>query len=285
MIIVQLRGGLGNQMFQYAVGLGLAEKNNTGLKLDLSWYDNIAAGDTPRIFSLDNYSITSGIATSEEAARLEPGFFDRLSEKLKNRLDTDRHYRFDPALFHLKGDYRLAGFYQSYKFFEFLRDRLSAEFRLKNRWSDDGESFRQKIAEGTRNVGLHIRRGDYAHDKKTNLYHGACSAEYYQAALSEMKKRIGNFKLFVFSDEIEWAGKNINWPGEIEYVSRTGLPDFEELLLMSYCRHQIIANSSFSWWAAWLNNNPEKIIISPKIWLQAADIDKKDLIPGNWLEI
>jgi hypothetical protein len=139
-------------------------------------------------------------------------------------------------------------------------------------------------------ISIHIRRGDYVQNKKTGKHHGNCSSEYYKNALDEILSKLSkgqreNVRLFIFSDDIEWARKNLSFACPSVFVSNPATPDYEELVLMSKCSHHIIANSSFSWWGAWLDSNPQKIVIAPAKWFNTRQSLYKDIVPSSWIKI
>ena len=134
-------------------------------------------------------------------------------------------------------------------------------------------------------MAIHVRRGDYINDKKTSLVHNVCDLNYYERAIDVIKAQVNNPTFFVFSDDIEWAGENLPVNPNARYVSNLEGEDYEELILMSMCEHNIIANSTFSWWGAWLNQNPNKIVIAPKQWLVNKTSAELDILPKDWLKI
>ena len=133
-------------------------------------------------------------------------------------------------------------------------------------------------------VSVHVRRGDYVNNKNANAFHGVCSPEYYRKAIELIAKRVDSPKYFVFSDDIEWVKEHIEIPNAV-FVSQKDIADHEELVLMSKCKHAIIANSSFSWWGAWLNANPNKLVIAPKQWVSDSRVNTVDAIPAEWVRI
>ena len=135
-------------------------------------------------------------------------------------------------------------------------------------------------------VSIHIRRGDYVNDSHTNSVHGTCGLDYYQNAMKLISGRVDKPTFFCFSDDIEWAKNKLHAQYPIIYVDHNGLDNAsEDMRLMSQCKHNIIANSSFSWWGAWLNSNPDKIVIAPTKWFQKEDYDTRDLIPAGWIRL
>ena len=135
-------------------------------------------------------------------------------------------------------------------------------------------------------VSLHIRRGDYVSNPVTNNYHGTCSLAYYKKAVLLLKEKIENPSFFIFSDDLLWARENLDFINDMTFIDLDkSIPDHEEMHLMSQCKHNIIANSSFSWWGAWLNENSDKIVIAPKKWFSDNTINTEDLIPAKWMRI
>ena len=178
------------------------------------------------------------------------------------------------------------GFWQSEKFFKNIEKIIRKEFTLKNPLSNYANVVFEKIKSTPISASLHIRRGDYVLEPHTNAYHGVCGLDYYQKAYEELVKKINSpFEIFVFSDDIEWVKENLRLPGKMHFVSNPNIPDYEEMFLMSCCTHNIIANSSFSWWGAWLNPNKNKIVIAPKQWFANKNEDAKDIVPESWIKI
>ncbi len=134
-------------------------------------------------------------------------------------------------------------------------------------------------------VSVHVRRGDYASNPETNRFHGTCSLEYYSDAFAVICDRVDNPTFFVFSDDPAWTRTNIRPPGKTVYVTHNGSAAVEDMRLMSHCVHHIIANSSFSWWAAWLSSSENKIVVSPEQWLATGSAPVKDLIPKEWIRV
>jgi len=285
MIVVRLIGGLGNQMFQYAMAKNVAVKNNVILKLDISDLINSdnQGNYTIRNFELNNFNIKSEIAVSEEL-----NYFKKKSKFLRylnklipigyKSLIDEKKLSFDKRILNLKGNKYFTGYWQSELYFREIRNQLLDEFTLITINSD-----LQNIINDIKNsesVSMHIRRGDYI--IKYSDYYYTQTPEYYLNSLKNITAKYPKIKVFVFSDDIEWAKTNIKTDVEIIFV--TPNKSYEDLFLMSLCKHNIIANSSFSWWGAWLNENPDKICIAPTNWFKDKTI-KIDIIPNNWVTI
>lgn len=283
MIIVKLMGGLGNQMFQYALGRRLAIENNAELKLDISGYAQ-QEGVTPRLYALDIFLISAGFASQEEIERL------KYPNKLFARLDIpgkhcikERNSNMADARILAAGDgCYLEGYWQAEGYSRDIRSVLLKEFSLRPEYATLDSGLLAEMANG-RSVALHVRRGDYVANVATNLFHGTCSPEYYQRAIAYIAEYVPDPTFFVFSDDIAWVKENILIDFPTIYVSDGKKKDYEELILMSRCKHAIVANSSFSWWGAWLNQDPEKIVIAPEYWLKDVSVKTIDLLPPEWV--
>lgn len=280
MIITRLNGGLGNQMFQYALGRKMSIKNNSLFKLDVSDYTSC----NPRAYGLSHFNIIENIATVRESQNAK-----RLSW-FKRKILRKFNVGFDPKILNKKDDIYLDGFWQSEKYFNDVEEIIRQDFKLRRKMSHSAEIMLDMIQNAEVSISIHIRRGDYVESSKTNEYHGTCSAEYYNKALILLaeklpKNDLAKIHLFVFSDDIEWVKKNLSFPYAATFVSNPSIPDYEELILMSRCSHHIIANSSFSWWGSWLNANPQKIVIAPKKWFDTKPNVYKDIAPNSWIKI
>ena len=283
MIIVKLGGGLGNQLFQYACGRRLALKNNDILKLDIEAYSE----KNPRLYGLGHFNIVENFASSVEIKnlRLPYGLVSRCIRSFRSRILRKFNIGFDPKILDLKGDIYLEGFWKNERYFFDINKLIREEFTLRNPFSLAAKDASQMIFGEICPVAIHVRRGDYVSVAGTARYHGVCSQEYYRDALVYLSRRAKISRLFIFSDDIEWVKKNMKFDHPFTFVSKEGIPDYEELLLMSYCKHNIIANSTFSWWAAWLNMNSNKIIIAPKRWLAKTGNDYYEEIPNTWIKM
>lgn len=289
MIIVKLIGGLGNQMFQYAAGRRVALANNTELKLDITVYEK-QVGITPRKYGLNVFNIQANIASNEEIGKLkkENVFLNKLSKFIpvfKDSRVTEKHFYFDRAVLNIKNNSHLEGYWASEKYFKDIENIIRKDFTFKDKPDEVNQQMVGRI-KNCDSVSIHIRRGDYVFDEKTNKYHGFCDLDYYLRAITLVTKTVKNPQFFVFSDDIKWAKQNLHPKFPCTYVDHNvGKKDYEDMHLMSLCKHNIIANSSFSWWGAWLNQNPGKIVIAPKKWFRNKSIDTKDLIPHSWVKI
>lgn len=292
MIVVQLIGGLGNQMFQYALGRSLALKKGTPLKLDVSWFTEIENENTQRVYELDCYPIRAGLTDASKLRVLEPEQEKgkgsprrRLFGKSSLTIQREAGPGFNAEILSLPDNIYFVGYWQNEKYFKAIRPILLKEF-IPKRLSEYTKRT-VKIIQGRPSVSLHIRRGDYADDPKTNEFHGLTPITYYTKALGYIQKKQPGLQLFIFSDDIKWCQNNLPFSKEATFVS--GNPadrGYEDMYLMSLCDHNIIANSSFSWWGAWLNQNPQKMIVAPKTWFQDKSANSKmEIVPENWHRI
>lgn len=291
MIVVKLKGGLGNQMFQYAIGRHLAFKCNTILKLDKNFLlDKKHQQDvTYRFYQINIFNIIENIASDAEIKRFKNNLLlARILKKIgfnKYYYLTQKSRLFDPNILIIKGNIYLDGYWQSDEYFKDIEDVIKQEFTFKNEPDDRNKKIIKSIQK-TDSVSIHVRRGDYVSNPKTNQNHSTCSLYYYSKAVIEILKEVDRPHFFIFSDDMEWVKTNLKISYPTTYVDfNQGQSSYEDMRLMSNCKHNIIANSSFSWWSAWLNKNPNKIVIAPNKWFNNPSIDTKDLILENWLRI
>lgn len=285
MIIIKLQGGLGNQMFQYAFGRSLSLRHNVSLKMDSSYLRT--ANQSGREFRLGGFNISVTEATSKEINRY-CGMFQKICDKFKTENQKKRIVEkpssFDQNVFERKDGY-FDGYWNNEKYFKNIAEIIRKDFTLKNPIGKMAESIAGKIRSEANSVSVHIRRGDYVTIKKIAESHGTLPLSYYENAMKKIIGQFPNAHFFISSDDISWVKENFpkNYP--LTFVSSPEIPDYEELILMSLCRHNIIANSTLSWWGAWLNQNHEKIVIAPKQWFIDPARVAKDLIPQSWVQI
>lgn len=297
MIIVQLLGGLGNQMFQYAFGRQLAIINSTCLKVDLRTLNDNTPRDnfTYRNYELDCFNLNAEIAGERDLNKFVPvkSKLKRIINRVKKftgiiKFINEDKFSFQPEVLTTGKNIYLKGYWQSEKYFGQISEKIKEDFTLKecylNRISLTESIIRIKeVILKTDSVAVHFRRGDYVTNPLTSQHHGVCSNKYYQDAICLLKSKIGKPHFFLFSDEPEWLKTNFTLREPFTIIENN--PGFVDLYLMSLCKHNIIANSSFSWWGAWLNNNPEKIIIAPYKWFREPAINTHDLIPEGWIRL
>lgn len=271
MIVVNLIGGLGNQLFQYAAARRLALLRNVPLKLDITPFNSYKLHK----YSLMHYRIEQNFATIDDLSSL-------LSRGAVLR--EDRLFEFNPQLFQMPGYTYLQGYFQSHRYFKDIESVIRHDITVTSPVGGQDAVVLGRINR-TNAINLHVRRADYVNDSKTNSVHGICSPRYYAAALEHVRARVADPVLFVFSDDIYWAQENLHFDLPTVFVGHNNADrNFEDLRLMASCRHHIIANSSYSWWGAWLAGAPDKIVCAPARWM-AVEFDKHDLLPETWAVI
>ena len=301
MIIVRLRGGVGNQLFQYAAAKALALERGVALKADLYTYKK----HPYRKYELNNFNIDLSEATREEVHEFTGNnFLVRYLNKRENyfhcpRVFAQPHYHFYEDFFDLPAPLYVSGYWQSEKYFITIADQLRKSISPRNGW----DSINAELIEAMKkeeSVTIHIRRSDYI--KKTQnsplSFFSPLDIDYYKKAIATIQEKISAPRFYFFSDDINWCRHNFSEFKNAVFVSHnTGANSFKDLLLMSNTKHQIIANSTFSWWAAWLNQNSDKIVIAPQNWFHLNYLTKyepvypcrfyntKDLIPQEWVTI
>lgn len=292
MIIVRLIGGLGNQMFQYAFGKALALKYNTILKFDtLSLLDRSNTLYTHRDYELDVFDIEKNVASSlhinkfKNSTSVIAKILTNLSPKLSYKTINEEGFVFDSNDLKEKTNLYLNGYWQSEKYFIEYEAQIRKSFFFKKEASLDNKQILKQIKE-TASVSVHFRRGDYVSLESAKEVHGVCSFDYYYRAIEMIASKEKNPFFYIFSDEPEWVKENfkLNFPSLI-IAHNSGKKSYEDLRLMSACKHNIIANSSFSWWGAWLNENNKKIVIAPRLWFLNRTVNTEDLIPVKWIRI
>ncbi len=280
MIIVKLQGGIGNQLFQYSLGRHLAQQRQTPLKLDIRWYKKVAN----RFYALDRFHTDAALATDEDIQTLT-GLGARVQDLLRpyyqRRFIREQSFAFDPQILACGSDVYLEGYWQSSNYFADSAALIRHDLQVKGKPNAKNQAVLRQIR-ATTAVALHVRRGDYVANRSTALYHGTCSPDYYRRAIATVAKRVANPHFFVFSDDPDWTRHNIPIDFPTTYVDHNGDAPHEDLRLMSQCQHFIIANSTFSWWGAWLADFPQKIVIYPKPWFNDSMQNSRDLCPKPW---
>ncbi len=298
MIIVRISGGLGNQMFQYACGRALAERLSTVLKLDLQPFES----DPLRDYALHSLNIHEHIAIPNEIALVKGlSWGEKAILKFGRRFGSQlagaylnmsgSHFRekkvfeYDSSILNLKDSIYLDGYWQSEEYFIGVRDILLREFTARHIPSSEMLEEMGGIAE-TSSIALHVRRGDYVSSPATSRTHGFCGLDYYSRAVAHMAAHVADPHFFVFSDDLPWAIQNLCLDFPTIFVGESiGNAAHDDLMLMKECQHHIIANSSFSWWGAWLCTNENQIVIAPKRWFADERVQTPDLLPSNWLQM
>lgn len=288
MIVTRIIGGLGNQMFQYAAARALSQRINVPLKLDLTGFEAYKL----HAYGLNNFNIVESLAELSNYVIGEPvsmlGKINKLIG-LRTRLQIYREngLAFNAQILELSSHTYLDGYWQSENYF------LTAEKQIRNDFSFKvvPDAVNQECLDHIKSVmaiSVHIRRGDYVSNPVVNSVHGVCDLDYYQRAVKFLRSYLHSEDLhfFVFSDDPAWVKQHMDFGPASTFVSHNNTSkNYEDLRLMSACRHHVIANSSFSWWGAWLNPRQDKVVIAPKKWFQSEDLDSSTIVPANWIRL
>ena len=254
-------------MFSYALGRFLAHKNKTALKFDITNDSN------PNILQHEHYrlgvfNIKENFATVEEIQRA-------------NHVREKRGGAFDKNILKLPDNTLIEGLWQCEKYFGEIADIIRKDFTLKDSLQKNSATWKKKILSAKNSVSIHVRHGDYI--SPANRYiQGVLRKDYYQTAIDELKKFYPDMTIFIFSDDLDWTRENFNFDVPTEFVENCER-DVDEIYLTSLCKHNIIANSTFSWWGAWLNQNPDKKVFAPTPWIRSGAWP--DIIPASWIKI
>lgn len=291
MVVLHLSGGLGNQMFQYAFGLAHAKRLRTDLKLELTDPTLIIHNG----FELERiFNIQASKATQTDIQAVLGIYRHRFIRKVfkvtcvskifKSPCIEEPYFHFSPAMLAIPDNSYINGYWQSEKYFLKIENEIRSDFAFKLPMSQQNANIAEVINQ-TNSVSLHVRRNDFANNSRINSTHGLCSLEYYQAAIRYIVERVERPKFFIFSDDPAWVKGNLKIDLPCEFVEHNkGKESYNDMRLMSLCKHHIIANSSFSWWGAWLNPSKSKIVMAPLRWF-AKPMDTSDLIPPRWVRL
>jgi len=286
MVIAQLIGGLGNQLFQYAAARRLAQYHQVPLKLDITGFETYKLHN----YSLNHFNIVETFAQPDEIARYKKqGFIHRVRRRFfpyaLQRHILEKSLSFQPAILNLHPNVYLQGYWQSERYFIDIAVIIRQEFMIKTPIDAINAQLSEQIT-ATNAVSLHVRRGDYASNPVFQKVHGLTSLEYYAKAIQKIAAQVENTHFFIFSDDPDWTRANLNFDVPLTFVTHNQADkNYEDLRLMSLCQHHIIANSSFSWWGAWLGGNPKKIICYPAHWANDKNLNTSDIIPNGWQKI
>ncbi|CAG1020068.1 GDP-Fuc:beta-D-Gal-1,3-alpha-D-GalNAc-1, 3-alpha-GalNAc-diphosphoundecaprenol alpha-1,2-fucosyltransferase [Patescibacteria group bacterium] len=290
MIIVNIIGGLGNQMFQYAAGRALSIARNEILLLDIgdfSGYGLHQGFELQRLFDCSIHIASRQAIKSVLGWQAYPLLKRGLTRQYgsifrKSCFVIEPYFEYWSGFRDLSNNVYLQGYWQSERYFENIADVIRGDFVFKLPMNAINIDVSEKIA-SVNSVSLHIRRGDYVSNPVNLTIHGLCRLDYYQSAIDLIVSKVSQPHFFVFSDDIVWAKTNLKFDFAVDYISHNvGTESYNDMRLMSLCQHHIIANSSFSWWGAWLNQNPNKIVIAPKRWFVVSK-NISDLLPDSWI--
>jgi len=291
-INIRQTSGLGNQLFQYAAGLYFAERYGARMQVLIEPAERATSYGYPRPFLLSKFCITAPVREVNAVDRLlfanKPGL-RAVAPVLRKAMGVAEyteplalHYTFQPEL--PVGDavrtLYLAGYWQSYRYVEAVADKVRSEFRFKEPAAGKTLEVLRRIEQTPMAVSLHVRRGDYTLAAES---HFAIDVGYNERAIAQMRALVPNAVFFVFSDDIEFCRTNLPQGLDAVFVDHNdSFTAHDDIRLMSACRHHIIANSTFSWWGAWLDLRPEKIVLAPRLWQNRVDGYFPDLLPPAW---
>jgi hypothetical protein len=287
MIYVRLVGGLGNKLFQYACARALALRHGVEVVLDTR---ELARGAAHAVYGLDRFAISARIGAEGE---LPPARGQMIRYALwraggmRPRFLRERGLGVNPAVLEATDDSYLHGYFQSEGYFRDQEAVIRDDLRVLEAPEGENARWLERIAAEPRAVSLHVRRGDYVGSAKGAAVHGTCDAAYYARAVAAIREKAGiEPLLFVFSDDPVWARANLKPGAEMVVLDHnTASAAVEDLRLMGVCRHHIIANSSFSWWGAWRNPSPEKVVVAPLRWFADPGLDNPDICPTDWIRL
>lgn len=289
MINVKLMGGLGNQMFQFCAGLNLSKRLNTQFTIDdsilisnLTNEHSVKRDLDLEIFKIHSHPFYNG-KVREKINSITRNFNRILPVNLRSYY-IEKNFNYNNNILLLNNNTTIEGYWQSYKYFYGIENEIQESFKFQNELLEQSKSIHKEIT-NCQSVCINVRRADFA----VNSFHGTLEIEYYINAIDLIKSKVNSeVHFFIFSDDIDWCKNNFNFLFNKTIVDHNhkGLKFSNYLYLMMCCKHFIIPNSSFAWWAAWLSKNTRKIIIAPKIWFKGdAENLTLDLIPTNWIRI
>jgi hypothetical protein len=294
MVAVVITGGLGNQMFQYASAKALAIRLKQPFFLDISSFEADIPNVAKRTFELDLFpNLKPAFLKSFKTS----GFYqltrwdNRLKKLLGIRIGSVLHentHSFNESILTVKPPVLLKGYWQTEKYFQNIRDVILKVFEFPRLSETDINTALLEEIDKSEAVAVHVRRGDYIAYESTHNFHGVCNIGYYENAIRFFIDNYPGCRFYFFSDEPEWVQSNLmqnGINGKVISVNK-GANSWKDMLLMSKCKHNVIANSSFSWWGAWLNQHSQKKVIAPSRWFKTSDpfYEPNDIVPENWLK-
>jgi len=300
MIVVILKGGLGNQMFQYALGLFLSKKYHVPLKLDATFLNDRTPRPhfTFRAYALDIFNLEPNFTFLSRLSFLLPLPILWLGlSQIKSRLLSilgirpyvrQKNDAFDASLFDRGGNITVDGYFQSERYFAEAMPEVQNAFGFKEELPSELQSIAHRM-ENEESVCVHVRRGDYVSDSVVASSLGFIGAEFFDRALAELQKTKTISRIYLFSDDIPWCRANLSFGDlpvvyEDEFPSKTSGQTFQ---LMTHAKHFIIGNSTYSWWAAWVGTREANsgMVIAPALWARAEGIAGHDILPNQWIRI
>ncbi len=292
MVVSHVLGGIGNQMFQFAAGRALSLKNDQKHLLDLSDFSDYRLHhgfELSRVFN-----VVTECAEASTLHQLLGWRENKLARKVLRRRQfsglrgktfvVEPYFNYWSSFINLTGDCYLHGYWQSERYFKAVESVIRQDFTFREPLKEHNAELALEIST-IQAVSLHVRRGDYVNNPKNHNIMSVCDLEYYRLAINYIATHVEQPVFYLFSDDMAWVKQNLPLEFPCVYIEHNcGAESYRDMQLMSLCRHHVIANSSFSWWGAWLNANPEKIVIAPKHWFRNGN-DDSDLIPDEWVRL
>lgn len=285
MIITEITGGLGNQLFQYAAGFSLAVRHQTELKINVQFKE----GDTVRSLGLSHFNAILHQANAEEINNLYPStVFERITQRLLptqlKKYYLEKEFSYQHRFEQLGSNVYLKGYWQSELYFSSIKEKIRSVFTLAPAHYIKAATFIEELNQ-MNSVAIHIRKGDYLIPPYSS-YYANIDLNYYNQAIALLNSRFTALKLFVFTDDVNWVKSNLhlNLPYTLVSTIYTNTM-YEDFKGMQSCKYHIIANSSFSWWTAWLSERTDKVVVAPQKWFNHGPSDTQDLLPKSWLTL
>jgi hypothetical protein len=294
MIYVKLLGGLGNQMFQYAMGRKLSILHQSSMRFEV---DGLKAGEDIRttyelgIFNIPkiDFAKREEIFPFRRKTIFKSEFLCQVVNYLQKRsmIVESGHLPFSQKFVDdSTTNCYVRGLWQTEKYFNDVQQTIRGDFEFKEPLDGKNLELANILLNEPAAVSLHVRRGEFANDPKYAALIGTCDVNYFKSAMEIFVQRIGTARYIVFSDDLDWVKSQQFLPDSAIYVDYNQKANhFRDMQLMSLCKHNIISNSTFSWWGAWLNKNPNKVVVAPKKWFAGWEHDTRDLIPDSWVRI
>lgn len=289
-LVTKIVGGLGNQMFQYAMAYSLAYDKDMELRLDISWFENTGTS-TPREFELNIFNSNIAYFNNSKLWLMNLGARRPRLARIINMLIkpnfqvvNEPSFRYWHEVHQLSGDIYLNGFWQTEKYFSENKHIIKKLFSFPEVDEPHNLIYKAEMEHYINSVSLHVRRGDYISDANTNSYHGTCNMEYYQKAIERIEEDFSDAHFFIFSDDPEWVKKTFISSNVTIVMGNFGKLSYRDMQLMTFCKHHILANSSFSWWGAWLSHE-DGVTITPNNWFAEEALDTSDLYCKSWIRI
>ncbi|MBK9039659.1 MAG: alpha-1,2-fucosyltransferase [Bdellovibrionales bacterium] len=280
MVVTRLLGGFGNQLFQFATGYALAKQINENLVIDASAFSDYKTWP----FALDNFNLRVKVLRKRllTLPKLEMSLFSDPPFLIRGTPFVERSLRFDKTLTTLKSGVILEGYWQSENYFSAYKAELSNIFIDPKVASRGAVDFAEKC-QGRNSCSVHVRRGDFVSKGDAISIHDVCGATYFDNAMQQIRELTPDIVFYIFSDDQEWAKESFAKFKDARVVDISeGF--YDDFYMMNFCEHSIIANSTYSWWAAWLKTE-EGIIVAPSRWLNDPELNKIEIVPDRWLKI